>query len=150
MEPYLAIYGYLSHSSIISINLFGSFSSISISKTSIPANFLNKTAFPSITGFAASNLGDVVYVELPEVGATVTQFSKMGEIESVKAVSDLYSPISGAVKEINEALNDNPEWINNNPFEDGRMIKIALSDLQETDNLLTASEYEELIAAEDG
>ena len=103
-----------------------------------------------ITGFAASNLGDVVYVELPEVGATVTQFSKMGEIESVKAVSDLYSPISGAVKEINEALNDNPEWINNNPFEDGRMIKIALSDLQETDNLLTASEYEELIAAEDG
>lgn len=103
-----------------------------------------------ITGFAASNLGDVVYVELPEVGATVTQFSKMGEIESVKAVSDLYSPISGAVKEINEALNDNPEWINNNPFEDGWMIKIALSDLQETDNLLTASEYEELIAAEDG
>ena len=103
-----------------------------------------------ITGFAASNLGDVVYVELPEVGATVTQFSKMGEIESVKAVSDLYSPITGTVTEINEALTDNPEHVNNSPFEDGWMIKVLLSDSQETSKLLTASEYEELITSEDG
>ena len=102
-----------------------------------------------ITEFAADSLGDVVFVELPEVGATLTQFDKMGEIESVKAVSDLFTPISGEVIERNEDLVDGPEKVNDSPFHFGWMLRVQVSDTSEVDNLLSAEEYDALISAEE-
>ncbi len=106
------------------------------------------TAVIGITHFAQDSLGDVVFVELPEVGADVEQFEKMGEIESVKAVSDLYSPVGGRVVEVNESLNDSPELVNDSPYEEGWMIKVEVSDGSEIDNLMSASEYDALVEAE--
>ena len=106
------------------------------------------TAIVGITDFAQDSLGDVVFVELPEIGAEVAQFAKMGEIESVKAVSDLYSPISGKVTKQNEQLVDQPELVNDSPYQDGWMLRIELSDSTEADNLLSVSEYEALVEAE--
>ena len=102
-----------------------------------------------ITEFAADSLGDVVFVELPEIGAEFEQFQKMGEIESVKAVSDLFTPISGKVLERNEELIDSPELVNNSTFHDGWMIRVQLTDTSEIDNLLSAEEYDKLISAEE-
>lgn len=102
-----------------------------------------------ITEFAADSLGDVVFVELPEVGATLAQFEKMGEIESVKAVSDLFTPISGEVIERNEELMDGPEKVNDSPFHFGWMLRVQISDTSEVDNLLSAEEYDALISAEE-
>lgn len=101
-----------------------------------------------ITHFAQDSLGDVVFVELPEVGADVEQFEKMGEIESVKAVSDLYSPVGGRVVEVNDSLNDSPELVNDSPYEEGWMIKVEVSDGSEIDRLMSASEYGALVEAE--
>ena len=106
------------------------------------------TAVIGITHFAQDSLGDVVFVELPEVGSDVGQFEKMGEIESVKAVSDLYSPVGGKVVEVNESLNDSPELVNDSPYEDGWMIKVEVSDGSEIDRLMSASEYGALVEAE--
>ena len=106
------------------------------------------TAVIGITHFAQDSLGDVVFVELPEVGADVEQFEKMGEIESVKAVSDLYSPVGGRVVEVNESLTDSPELVNDSPYEEGWMIKVEVSDGSEIDNLMSASEYDALVEAE--
>ena len=106
------------------------------------------TAVIGITHFAQDSLGDVVFVELPEVGADVGQFEKMGEIESVKAVSDLYSPVGGRVVEVNESLNDSPELVNDSPYEEGWMIKVEVSDGSEIDRLMSASEYGALVEAE--
>ncbi len=101
-----------------------------------------------ITHFAQDSLGDVVFVELPEVGSAVKQNEKMGEIESVKAVSDLFSPVSGKVIERNEALVDTPEMVNDGPFEQGWMLKVELSDLTQLDVLLTASSYESFLESD--
>ena len=101
-----------------------------------------------ITGFAAESLGDVVFVELPEVGSQLSQFEKMGEIESVKAVSDLYSPITGRVTERNEQVIEEPELVNNGPYESGWLLKVSFSDRSELDNLLTAEQYETFLAAQ--
>ncbi|AIE61237.1 glycine cleavage system protein GcvH [Bacillus methanolicus] len=98
-----------------------------------------------ITDFAQSELGDIVFVELPEVGAEVTANEPFGSVESVKTVSELYAPISGKVVEINEELNDNPEFVNESPYEKAWMIVIEPSDLSEVDNLMTAEQYEEMI-----
>ena len=106
------------------------------------------TAVIGITHFAQDSLGDVVFVELPEVGSDVGQFEKMGEIESVKAVSDLYSPVGGKVVEVNESLNDSPELVNDSPYEKGWMIKVEVSDGSEIDRLMSASEYGVLVEAE--
>ena len=102
-----------------------------------------------ITEFAADSLGDVVFVELPEVGTELAQFEKMGEIESVKAVSDLFTPISGEVIERNEDLVDGPEKVNDSPFHFGWMLRVRISDTSEVDNLLSAEEYDALISAEE-
>ena len=102
-----------------------------------------------ITEFAADSLGDVVFVELPEVGSTLAQFEKMGEIESVKAVSDLFTPISGEVLEVNEELVDGPEKVNDSPYHFGWMLRVQISDTSEVDNLLSAEEYDVLISAEE-
>ncbi len=101
-----------------------------------------------ITDFAAESLGDVVFVELPEVGEQLEQFEKMGEIESVKAVSDLYSPVSGTVTERNESVIDSPELVNDSPFEDGWMLRVSLSDTAQLDKLLDNVQYDALIQAQ--
>ena len=102
-----------------------------------------------ITEFAAESLGDVVFVELPEVGAEVGRAEKMGEIESVKAVSDLYSPVSGKITERNEQVLDNPQLVNDAPFEAGWMIRVELSDPSQLDKLLSAEQYESFLASQD-
>lgn len=107
------------------------------------------SAVVGITEFATDSLGDIVFVELPEVGAELTRSEEMGEIESVKAVSDLYSPVSGRVVELNEKLADSPELVNDGPYESGWMIKVTLSDPTEADLLLSADQYESFLAAQE-
>ena len=94
-----------------------------------------------ITGFAQEQLGDVVYVNLPEPGQEVALMGIIGEVESVKAVSDIYSPVSGTVTRVNTDLQDNPQWVNEDPFGKGWMIVITLSNTGELDELLTGEEY---------
>jgi glycine cleavage system H protein len=100
-----------------------------------------------ITAFAQEQLGDVVFVELPKVGAKVTALKTFGVVESVKAVSDLFAPVSGEVVEVNELLRDKPELVNTDPYGDGWMIKIRLSDTSEMDDLLDGPAYDDLVAA---
>ena len=99
------------------------------------------TATIGITSFAADELGDVVFVELPEVGSAMTQFSPFGVVESVKAVSDLFAPVSGEVIEVNEALRDAPELLNSDPFGEGWIVKVNLTDAAQLDGLLDAEGY---------
>ncbi|MDQ2674012.1 MAG: glycine cleavage system protein GcvH [Chloroflexota bacterium] len=94
-----------------------------------------------ITSFAADELGDIVFVELPEVGSGLTQFGTFGVVESVKAVSDLFSPVSGTVTEINEALRDAPELLNSDPFGAGWIARVELADASELDGLMDADAY---------
>ena len=101
-----------------------------------------------ITDYAQDQLGDIVYLDLPEVGAAIKQFEKLGEIESVKAVSDLFVPVSGEVAEINQEAVDSPELVNQDPFGRGWLLKVRLSDESEVEGLLSAREYDELVAAE--
>lgn len=102
-----------------------------------------------ITEFATESLGDVVFVELPETGTELRQFEKMGEIESVKAVSDLFSPVTGRVLERNEELTDKPELVNEGPFESGWMLKVALSEASELERLWPVEQYEAFLASQD-
>jgi glycine cleavage system H protein len=95
-----------------------------------------------ITNHAQDQLGDVVYVDLPEVGDTVEQDETMGAVESVKAASDIYSPVSGEVTEVNEALNDDPALVNTSAEADGWMSKVKLSDPAQLDGLMDAAGYE--------
>ncbi|MCH2311914.1 MAG: glycine cleavage system protein GcvH [SAR202 cluster bacterium] len=101
----------------------------------------NGEVIVGITDFAAETLGDVVFVELPDVGAEVKQFTKFGEIESVKAVSDLYSPISGSIVKVNENLVSKPELVNQDAYGDGWLIKILPTNLQELDSLMSSTDY---------
>ena len=103
-------------------------------------------ALVGITEFAQAQLGDVVFVDLPEVGAELDQFAQIGEIESVKAVNDLFTPVSGAVVEINARLKDAPELVNREPYGEGWMFRIKLRDPSEVDGLLDAATYELLVA----
>lgn len=98
-----------------------------------------------ITWFAQDQLGEVVFVELPEVGATVSANSTYAEVESVKAVSDVYAPLSGEVTEVNDALGDSPESINDDPYEAGWMVKVKLSDPSEAESLLEVDAYKKLL-----
>ena len=99
-----------------------------------------------ITAFAQEQLGDVVFVELPKAGAKVTQRQMFGVVESVKAVSDLFAPVSGEVTEVNGALSGAPETVNQDPYGNGWMIVVKPSSPAEWDQLLTAAQYEEFIA----
>ena len=103
------------------------------------------TVLVGITHYAQDQLGDVVYVELPEAGAPVGHMAKMGEIESVKAVSDLFSPVSGEITEVNGRLAQEPELVNNDPFGDGWMLRVRMSDPAELDALLDAGSYNEYL-----
>lgn len=107
------------------------------------------TAVFGITDYAQQTLGDIVFIELPEVGADVSAGTPYAEVESVKAVSDVYAPMSGSVIEINEEVIDAPEKVNQSPYEDGWLIKIKFDDATEPDGLMSAEEYEELLAAEE-
>jgi glycine cleavage system H protein len=102
-----------------------------------------------VTDFASEHLGDIVYVALPEAGTELAQFGKLGEIESVKAVADLNSPIGGKVLERNEALIDNPETVNEGPYEAGWLLKVAIASQAELDNLMSAEQYEAFRATQE-
>lgn len=94
-----------------------------------------------IDDYAQDQLGEVVFVELPEVGTTLSKGEQLGTVESVKAVSEIYSPVSGEVIEVNESLADAPELVNNSPYENGWIIKIKADDLSELDNLKDKAAY---------
>lgn len=106
----------------------------------------NGTATIGITSFAADELGDIVFVELPEVGGQLRQFGSFGVVESVKAVSDLYAPVSGTVVEVNGALRDAPELLNSDPFGEGWIARVELGDASELDALMDADAYAAEIA----
>lgn len=99
-----------------------------------------------ITDYAQESLGDIVYVELPKLGTEIEQFFNVGVIESVKAVSDLFTPLSGKVVEINEALDGDPAAVNREPYGAGWLFKLKLSDLEEAKALLNAADYEKTTA----
>ena len=104
------------------------------------------TATVGVTHFAQDSLGDVVYIDLPPPGTDLEQFAKFGEIESVKAVSDLFTPLSGTVTEVNQEAVDDPERVNTDPYGDGWLIKLRVDDSAGLDNLMTAEAYEALLA----
>jgi glycine cleavage system H protein len=101
-----------------------------------------------ITWYAQDALGEVVFYEPPEIGSTVAKDSPYAEVESVKAVSDVYAPLSGEVVAANEALTDNPEQINEDPYGEGWLVRVRLSDPSEVDDLLDLSAYRELLAGD--
>ena len=103
-----------------------------------------------ITDYAQKELGDVVFVELPQVGAQLEAGDELGSIESVKAVSELFSPVTGEVVEVNEALAEKPELVNTDPYGDGWMVRVKLATPDEADELMGAEEYEEYIEKESG
>ena len=105
------------------------------------------TATIGITDHAQEELGDIVYVELPEVGATFEAGDSFGTVESVKAVSDLYTPVGGEVVEVNESLDESPEKINEDPYGEGWMVKLRVSEAGT--GLLSASDYERLLEEEE-
>ncbi len=104
-----------------------------------------KTAIVGITDFAQGELGDIVFVELPNVGETFGQMKPFGTIEAVKAVSDMYAPVGGKVLEVNTALDDDPMIINRDPYGDGWILKLELTDSSELEELLDAKSYQELL-----
>ncbi|ATW89668.1 glycine cleavage system H protein [Halohasta litchfieldiae] len=106
----------------------------------------DETVRIGVSDFAQDELGDVVFVELPAVGDEIDAGSAFGVVESIKAVSDLYAPISGAVTAVNEDLFDQPELVNDDPFGDGWMLEVDPSDDSEFDDLLSADEYRDQIA----
>ena len=98
-----------------------------------------------ITDFAQSELGDIVYVEIETEGETIEAEEVFGSVEAVKTVSDLFMPISGEIIEFNSELDANPELVNSNPYENGWMIKVKISDASEVENLMSAEDYKELV-----
>jgi glycine cleavage system H protein len=97
-----------------------------------------------ITDYAQNSLGDIVYVELPKVGAAIEQFGNVGVIESVKAVSDLFTPVSGEIVEVNPLLDSDPSAVNREPYGDGWLMKVRLTNASETSNLLKPADYEQI------
>lgn len=108
----------------------------------------DNVATVGITEFAQDQLGDIVFVELPAVGDKVSKEDAFGVVESVKAVSDIYAPVSGKVLEVNDDLPENPEMVNEDAYGDGWMIKVEMNDREELQDLMSAAEYEEYVAEE--
>ena len=102
-----------------------------------------------VSDYAQHLLSDVVYVELPEVGDTLTKGESLGTVESVKAAEDAYTPVSGEVVEVNTELEDNPEWVNEHPYGKAWLVKVTPSDLGELDDLMDVSIYEKYVAEEE-
>jgi len=105
-----------------------------------------KEAVIGITDHAQAELGDITFVEVPKVGAQITQMKAFGTIESVKAASDLYAPVSGKVVAVNASLEKAPEVVNQSPYEQGWLVRVAVTDPAESEKLLSAEQYEALIA----
>jgi glycine cleavage system H protein len=105
-------------------------------------------AIIGITDYAQNSLGDVVYVELPKAGEEFSANEPFGSVESVKAVSEVFTPIAGVVAQINESLADEPETVNSDPYGSGWMVRLKMSNPSEVDSLLTAAEYEDFTKAE--
>ncbi len=103
------------------------------------------TATIGVSEYAAAELGDVVFLELPEPGAQMGQGDVVGTIETVKSVEDLYAPLTGEVVEINEAILDEPELVNNSPMDDGWLFRMQMADSSEIDQLLSAADYDALV-----
>lgn len=104
-------------------------------------------AYIGITDFAQRELGDIVYIEVNNVGEEVAQHSVFGTVEAVKTVSDLFMPVTGTLLEVNKALDSQPELVNTDPYGDGWMVKVALSDAGQVSNLLSAADYQSLVGA---
>ena len=109
----------------------------------------NNVAVIGITDHAQEQLGDVVYVELPKPGESFSAHESFGSVESVKAVSEIFTPVSGEIAEVNQSLTDEPEKVNKDPYGEGWMIKVKMSAAGEVDSLLTAAEYEDFTKAEE-
>lgn len=105
------------------------------------------TAVFGLSSYAQETLGDIVFIELPEVGTEVTAGTPYAEVESVKAVSEVFAPLSGSVVEVNEEVVDAPEIINESPYDDGWLIKVKLTEPGEADDLMSEEEYEEYLAS---
>lgn len=104
-------------------------------------------AFVGVTDFAQSELGDIVFVEIDTVGDTIDADEVFGTIEAVKTVSDLFMPVSGEILELNEKLEDDPELVNSDPYGEGWLVKVKISDASQLDNLMDAAAYKEMINA---
>ena len=102
-----------------------------------------------ITDYAQEHLGDIVFFELPQVGAALARMEKLGEVESVKSVSDIFNPVSGEVVEVNDLVMDSPETVNEDPHESGWLVRIRPSQPTEMDDLMSASEYESFLESLD-
>lgn len=107
-----------------------------------------KQATLGISNFAQDALGDIVFVEMPNVGATVAAGEQLGEVESTKTTSSIYAPVSGSILEVNTELKDHPEMINSDPYGKGWIAVIELSDLAQVDSLMTAAQYEAFLATQ--
>ena len=105
------------------------------------------TATIGITDYAQHSLGDVVYIDMPRVGDNFTIHEAFGSVESVKAVSEIFTPVGGEVADVNDGLNDTPEAVNNDPYGGGWMVKVKMDNPGEADAMLSAIEYEEYLAA---
>ena len=114
----------------------------------ISINEQEKTATIGITDYAQESLGDITFIELPSVDDEVEQFEQYASLESVKAASDIFSPMSGIIKEVNEVLQAKPGLINKSPYEKGWIAKIKISDMDEASNLMTAEEYQSFLESE--
>lgn len=112
------------------------------------SNIEGNKAKIGITDYAQSQLGDIVFIELPQVGEKIEKSSQFGTIESTKAASELYAPLSGEVIEVNEDLVNNPQWINASPLDKGWMLKINIADIQEAESLLDEASYKEFVEQE--
>jgi glycine cleavage system H protein len=110
------------------------------------ARISGKTVVVGVTSHAQEALGDVVYVELPKLGATLESGAPFGVIESTKAVSELFAPVSGRVVKVNDALSDNPSTVNTDPYQAGWIVEVELSDTKQLDGLMDAGAYEKLLS----
>ncbi|MBU1121381.1 MAG: glycine cleavage system protein GcvH [Candidatus Omnitrophota bacterium] len=108
----------------------------------------NGVAVIGITDYAKDQLGDVVFIELPDVGQRVVKSSQLGTVESTKTASEIYTPLTGEVIAVNDGLVDNPQWVNESPFEKGWMVKIKLSDENQLNDLLDEGAYKEFVSKE--
>lgn len=104
------------------------------------------SATVGITHFAQAELGDIVYVELPKAGEKLAQNDSFGSVESVKAVSEIFMPVSGTIEKVNDGLNDSPENVNNDPYGEGWMITLKIENASEMDALMSAAEYEDFLS----
>ena len=109
------------------------------------ANFKENEVIIGITDYAQSQLGDIIFIEFPEIGDEVNAGDSFGEVEAVKTVSELYAPVTGTVVEVNEILEDSSDLVNTDPYGDGWLIKIKPTNLNEKDDLMKSAAYEELI-----